>query len=275
MTRVDSHQHFWKVDRGDYGWLTAELGVLYKDYHPEDILPLLGVTNIDKTIVVQAAETVEETKYLLSLADEHDFIAGVVGWVDMESEGCVSDLEELVKHSKFKGIRPMIQDIKDKNWMLKPELEHALKKVEALGLCFDALVKPPHLEALQEFVVRYPTLKIVIDHGAKPNITGEEFSDWAVAMKKLSEADNVYCKISGLLTEAKQGARAEDLNLWVNHLVDCFGADRLMWGSDWPVLKLANDYENWSNMAEEMLSDLSEHDKACIFGNTAYAFYNL
>ena len=272
MDRIDSHQHFWKVNRGDYGWLTPEQGVLYKDYQPEDILPLLKASNIDKTIVVQAAETTAETEYLLALADENEFIVGVVGWVDMEDDVC---LEDFAKHSKFKGIRPMIQDIPDTNWMLKDELGPTLRKIEELGLCFDALVKPPHLSALQKFVLRYPTLKIVIDHGAKPNIANGEFNHWANDIKKLSKSKNVYCKISGLLTEAKQGASQKDLKVYVDHLLECFGAERLMWGSDWPVLKLANEYENWMQMSEEMLSDLSEHDKAYIFGGTASIFYNL
>ncbi len=275
MLCIDCHQHFWQLDRGDYGWLTQELGVLYRDYLPEDMDELRSVAGVDKTVLVQAAATVEETRFLLSLADQNEFIAGVVGWVDLENPDCFKDLEELSKHDKFKGIRPMIQDIADTNWMLKPELAPALDKVMALDLCFDALVKPEHLTVLQEFVKRYPNMPIVIDHGAKPDISGGEFDEWAVAMKELSMADNVCCKISGLLTEAEAGATADDLKPWVDHLISCFGAGRLMWGSDWPVLNLASNYQSWSIMADELFSDLSRHDKAYIFGITASAFYNL
>ncbi len=275
MRRIDCHQHFWSLERGDYDWLSPDLPSLYRDYLPKDLNGLRSSSGINSTILVQAAPTIEETNYLLSLADEYNFIAGVVGWVEMESEKSVQNLIKMSESSKFKGIRPMVQDMPSVNWLLKPELEIIVNTLTELNLTFDALVRPVHLSVLGEFVHRHPGLSIVIDHAAKPNITGGDFSKWAKAIEDISEFKNVYCKISGLLTEAKIGASADDLKPWVDHLVRCFGSQRLMWGSDWPVLNLASDYKSWVRISEALFANLSREEKQNVFGGTACAFYKL
>lgn len=273
--RIDSHQHFWKRERGYYNWLTEDMGVIYKDFSPDDLRPHLQKSGIDKTILVQAAPDIAETEYMLSLAHNNDFIAGVVGWVDMQDIDAPYQLARLSKNPYFKGVRPMIQDIVDDNWMLNPSLEPAFLSLIQLGLCFDALVKPRHLKQLLELVSRYPNLKIVIDHAAKPNIQTGEFKQWAQDIKTLAEKPNVYCKLSGLVTEAGHNPNFDILVPYMLHLLKTFGATRLMWGSDWPVLNLATDYTQWVTLTEVFLEEISLEEQAYIWSKTAIEFYHL
>ncbi|MEE9354992.1 MAG: amidohydrolase family protein [Methylococcaceae bacterium] len=273
--RIDSHHHLWSLARGDYGWLTPEFDVLFKDFLPIDLENIIQKTAVKHTVLVQAAPTLAETRYLLSLAEESSSIAAVVGWVDMEASEAVSQISDLSRHAKFRGIRPMIQNIPDPNWMLKPELGPAFRALERLDLSFDALISTIHIGNLLEIAQRYPALRMVINHAAKPNIAGGVFSDWAKVMKKISESTNVYCKISGLLTEAEPGATVQSLKPWVDHLIECFGAERLMWGSDWPVLNLASNYKRWAEMSDVLFAELSGAEQNSIYGETACAFYKI
>jgi|TARA_B110001450_G_scaffold171525_1_gene159985 L-fuconolactonase len=277
MKKIDAHQHFWRRSRGDYSWLTAELGPIYKDFEPAHLLSHLQGHAIDGAVVVQAADTLEETAFLLSLADEHAFIKGVVGWVDMESEAALGNLELFHHHSAFKGIRPMIQDIADPNWMLKPELDAAFNKLIELDLSFDALVLPIHLEALLTLLKRYPALRVVIDHGAKPAISKDWASNqaWSEKLKRLADDTGAYCKLSGLLTEAGDQADYDTIAPYMSHLLNCFGSDRLMWGSDWPVLNLAADYSAWLGMTERFVASLAVAQQQNIYADTAVRFYHL
>lgn len=243
--RIDAHQHFWQINRGDYGWLTPDLDILYKDYLPENLHDLMVRCQIDGTVLVQAAPTVNETHYMLSLADEYDFIKGVVGWIDFESNSAIDQLNQLSKHPKLKGVRPMIQDIADPEWMLSKAFDPVYTKLVEWGLCFDALVLPSHLPSLLVLLKRYSNLKAVIDHGAKPKIADGEFDDWADGMKHLADETDAFCKVSGLWTEAGGDISAETILPYITHLLKCFGPKRLMWGSDWPVLNLAGDYGDW------------------------------
>ena len=194
---IDSHQHVWQLSRGDYGWLTPELKPLYRDFLPRDIEPIFKELRIDGSILVQAAPTLAETEFLLDLAAQHDFIFGVVGWVDMESLSAPACIEKLAENPYFLGIRPMIQDISDIHWMLKKEITPSLKMLEDLNLTFDALVLPPHLPNLIQLLGNYPHLKVVIDHGAKPFIKNAILQPWVTEMKMLSDFPNVFCKLSG------------------------------------------------------------------------------
>ena len=275
VPRIDSHQHFWRLDRGDYGWLTPRLEPLYRDYLPDDLSPLLQDADIHKTVLVQAAPTEEETRFLLELARTTDFVAGVVGWVDMEGEHAVTHLEALAEYPLLLGIRPMIQDISDPNWMLKPELQAMFDKIASLDLAFDALVKPEHLDNLYTLLRRHPNLKVVIDHGAKPDIANNMFQPWAGRIQKLAVSTNACCKLSGLLTEAADDPGYDKVRPYMAHLLRCFGAGRLMWGSDWPVLQLAGDYSGWLALVHEFLSGLSEPEYDCVMGGTANTFYKL
>src|SRR5579871_3324633 len=242
MTGVDCHQHFWRLDRGDYGWLTPELGPIHRDFLPGDLAPLIAAAGVTRTVLVQAAPTEAETHFLLSLAEATPFVAGVVGWVDFETRDAVHRIEALAARPGLIGLRPMIQDIVDDRWMLREGVQPALAAMAAEGLTFDALVLPRHLPVLREFLARHPALDVVIDHAAKPDIASGRFDAWARDMRAIAAETRVTCKLSGLVTEAAAGWTVETLRPYVDLLVEAFGADRLMWGSDWPVLNLNASY---------------------------------
>lgn len=273
--RIDSHQHFWQLSRGDYGWLTPELGLIYRDFSADDLRPILQRHRIDATIVVQAAPTITETEFMLDIARRTDFVKGVVGWADFEAKDAPEKIGRLSARDHLVGLRPMIQDIPDPDWMLRPELEPAIAEMERGHLCFDALLKPPHLAPFQKFLRKYPNLPIVVDHGAKPEIRNDGFAAWAPAMREIARDERVFCKLSGLVTEAKSDWQTDDLKSYIDHLVASFGPGRLMWGSDWPVVNLAGGYDRWMEASVACLSALSGDERAAIFGGTAARFYGL
>lgn len=273
--RIDSHQHFWELARGDYNWLTPDLAPLYRDHLPTDLIPLLKVSGIDRTILVQAAASCEETRYLLTLADEFAFIAGVVGWVDLEDPAVTATLRQFAQSPKFCGIRPMLQDIDDPQWVLRPDVTNALAEVSAMGLTFDALVKPVHLPIIETLLTRLPKLKLVIDHGAKPDIVNHGMRPWAKDLHSIARNTSACCKLSGLVTEAGADASAAVLKPYVDSIIDMFGPARTMWGSDWPVLNLACDYAHWQKLSDELLQAYTNDEQALIMGDTARQFYSV
>jgi L-fuconolactonase len=273
--KIDAHQHFWKIDRADYGWLTPELSALYRDFLPGDLNPLLKTAGIDATVLVQAAPTIQETEFLLSLAEQHAFIRGVVGWVDFASQTASDEIERLASHPALVGLRPMIQDIPDPNWMLRPELKPAFDALIASDLTLDALTLPRHLSNLQQLLDRYPDMRVVINHGSKPQIRQGAFSEWARAMATLAKETSAFCKLSGLVTEAAENWTVEDLAPYAEHLLDTFGPRRLIWGSDWPVCQLGGGYQRWLSATDTLLEGLSEADRAAIFGLNAVAAYRI
>ncbi len=224
---------------------------------------------------MQAAPTLEETFYLLELAEETDFIAGVVGWVDLEKKTAISNIEQLSEHSFFLGIRPMIQDIADPEWMLLPELQLIYDKLTDLGLTFDALIKPQHIQNLHALLRRHPNLKVVIDHGAKPEIFNNSFQPWADNISLIASDTNAYCKLSGLLTETGDNPSYEVIEPYMQHLLDSFGAKRLMWGSDWPVVNMSSNYRSWYNMVDRFIQSLGVDEQIRILGHNAQTFYSL
>ncbi len=270
---IDAHQHFWQIDRGDYGWLTPELKVLYRDFMPDDLAPLMAQTGVDGTILVQAAPTIAETEFLLQIADKTPSVLGVVGWVDFAAATAAEDIARLAAHPKLVGLRPMIQDISDDDWMLDADLTAAFEAMIKHNLVFDALVLPRHLGRLRELLARHPNLRTVIDHGAKPEIAAGEFDAWAADMANLADQTHAYCKLSGLVTEAGEGWTVESLTPYIAHLLDCFGPDRLIWGSDWPVLKLASDYTAWFDLVAAMMPD--EATKRAVFGANVVDAYGV
>ncbi len=273
--RIDAHQHFWRLARGDYGWLTAALAPIYRDHEPADLEPLLEAVRIDRTVLVQAAPTDAETDFLLRLAETTDFVAGVIGWVDFEATDAAHRIAALAARPKLLGLRPMIQDLPNDRWMLSDAIQPALTAMADEGLTFDALVKPRHLPILSEFAARHPALDIVIDHAAKPDIAAGSLDDWARDIRHLAAETRLVCKLSGLVTEATPGWSAETLRPYVDVLLEAFGADRLMWGSDWPVVNLNGSYATWMTTAETLLGDLSDAEREAIFGGTASVFYGL
>jgi L-fuconolactonase len=277
MNTIDAHQHFWAISRGDYGWLTPALAPLYRDFGPAEFAPLAQAAGVARSIVVQAAPTIAETRYLLDLARENPVVAGVVGWVPLDAATAPALIAELAREPKFKGVRPMLQDLPDDDWIARAPLGPAIDALIEHGLAFDALVFARHLPHLLTFAQRHPELRIVIDHGAKPPIAEGDagWQPWADRIAELARLPQVHCKISGLATEAGPGWTDETLAPYVNHLVAHFGARRLMWGSDWPVLELNGDYGGWHACATRLTARLTDDERAAVFGGTATTFYGL
>jgi L-fuconolactonase len=275
--QIDAHQHYWDPARGDYGWLTSNLDQLYRTFGPADLAPLRERADVQRTVVVQAAPTVEETRYLLKLAQDDASIAGVVGWVPMLSHDAPTLIAKLARHPQFKGIRPMLQDLPDDDWIANPDLTPAVEALIAYDLAFDALIFTRHVDAFETFASRFPTLRIVIDHGAKPPIRDGRsgWQSWADGITRLANLPHVHCKLSGLATEAAPGWTEATLQPYVDHLLQSFGPARLMWGSDWPVLNLNGDYLLWHSVANTLLAELSDAERDAVFGANAAAFYRL
>lgn len=275
MRRIDAHQHFWQLARGDYGWLTPDLKTIYRDFLPIDIVPLLEETGVDATVVVQAAPTVAETEFLLSLANESDFILGVVGWVDFTAPNAAQQIAALADDTALVGLRPMIQDIADNDWMLGDALTPAFEALIAADLTFDALVKPWHLKNLNLLLARHSDMRVVIDHGAKPQLRDGSLAGWADDMFALACDSSAYCKLSGLVTEAGADWSVDTLRPAVEHLLSSFGPERLIWGSDWPVCTLAAGYGQWMEATDALLATVSAHGRDAIFGGNAIRAYRL
>ena len=278
--RIDTHQHFWKRSDGFYGWLTSDLGAIYRDFAPEDLAPHLSEHDIAATVLVQAAPSYEETKKLLSLGGRTDFVKAVIGWVDMDSAEAIQNLATLTEDPLFKGIRPMVQDLDDPDWLLRSSLEPVYERLISDQLVFEALVRPAHWSALRHLAQRYQSLSIVVDHGAKPAIcNGMDgdggFSEWAPMIDGLAAHPHVSCKLSGLLTEAAPGAGLNEIRPYLDHLYACFGPDRLMWGSDWPVLGLRADYGVWVEMFDAWLADKPKDAQEKILSRTAATKYGI
>jgi len=276
--RVDAHHHVWKLDRGDYGWLqpTRELSKIYRDFTLAELRSVLGEADIDTTVLVQAAPTVAETRYLLEVAKaSRGLVRGVVGWVDLGAPEAIALLSDLAADSLLKSVRPMLQDLDDSQWILRPEVQASLVALRGLGLRFDALVKPRELGALRTMLDRHPDLAVVIDHCAKPDIRSHAWQPWADEIAAIAAETAACCKLSGLVTEAGSDWSPEALRPYVDHVLHCFGADRVMWGSDWPVVTLAATYADWDSASRVLLSGLSEHERTAILGGNAQRFYGL
>ncbi len=275
---VDAHQHFWNPARGDYGWIPVGDAVLDRVYGPADLAPLLAQNGVGRTVLVQAAATVAESDYMLGLADAVPFVAGVVGWIDFDRSDHGAELARLARHPKFKGVRPLIQDIPDDDWMLRKDVQWAYRAICDLGLTFDALGFPRHLGAFLTLLRRYPDMPVVIDHCMKPHIRDHStasFAKWAEGMSRIAGDTGACCKFSGLITEAGADWTLDDLRPYADHILRVFGPDRIMWGSDWPVCSLAGGYEAWFGAAQSLTTDLPPDAQAQIFGGTAVRFYGL
>lgn len=273
--RIDAHQHFWNIARSDYGWLTPELAPIYRTYRPHDLAPMIAAGGIDGTVLVQAAPSLAETQYMLGLADATPFIKGVVGWVDFESPEAAAVIADLAAHPKVVGLRPMIQGIEDTDWMLRDDLTPAYDAIVALDLTFDALTLPRHLKNLAALLGRHPQMRTVIDHASKPLIRDGIMDGWDSDMATLAKETDAFCKLSGLVTEAKPEWTVDDLKPYVDHLLETFGPARLIWGSDWPVSNLATTYDQWLETTETLLSGLSADETAAIMGGNAVRAYRL
>jgi L-fuconolactonase len=271
--RIDAHQHFLRIARGDYSWLTAALGAIYRDFNPEDLSPHLAAHGIAATILVQAAPTHAETAFLLDLANKTTFVAGVVGWTEFAAPGADAAIARLAADPLLVGLRPMVQDMDDDDWLMRAELTPAFDATIAHQLVFDALLKPRHLRRLIAVLERHPQLRVVVDHAAKPAIGSGADATWRSDVAAVAQFSNVACKLSGLVTEAPANWTVDDLRPYAEHLLTCFGAERLIWGSDWPVVNLAADYRRWISTAEQLMAGLDASAQSLVFGGNAVGMY--
>lgn len=275
--RIDSHQHFWKASRGDYHWMSPAVLALCRDYLPSDLRPLLKKNKIDKTILVQAAQTKAETDFLLELAAQNDFIAGVIGWLDMDSPDFPRELEIYSKKPKFLGIRPMLQDLPDDEWILRPHVIQALRWIVDRDMPFEFLTYTRHLPHVLTVLEKVPGLRAVIDHVSKPEIKNRKLDPWRSLMARIAGHPNVCCKLSGMITEADHKTwTPDDLRPYVEHVLDSFGAERVMFGSDWPVCVLAGSYDQVTAALQAVVKPhLNKQDEIAVFGGNAARFYKL
>ena len=269
--RVDAHHHVWRVARGDYGWLTPDLPI-HRDYGLEHLRPLLG--EISATVLVQAAPTEAETRFMLDTARRSaGLVRAVVGWVDLAAGDAADRVAAMAGETPLKGLRPMLQDIADTDWVLRPEVRPGLAAMESAGLRLDLLVQPRHLGLLPALADRHPGLPLVVDHGAKPRIADGVWQPWADDIARVARETPALCKLSGLATEAPPEWTAESLRPYVDHLLTEFGPARLMWGSDWPVVDLAGGHARWREATEALLAGLDDPARDAVLGGTAARFY--
>jgi len=277
---IDAHHHLWKLSRADYGWIgdgrNPAVAPIERDYLVQDYRSLAGANGVIGSIAVQAAQTVAETRWLLQQARASGgMIKGVVGWIDMAAADAPDVLRDLARDPLLRSIRPMLQEIADVEWVLQPELLPALRAIVELDLSFDLLVRPPHLDAVLALLNRHPDLRAVVDHGGKPDIANGMWQPWADDIRRIARETAAHCKLSGLVTEARPGWKAGDLRRYVEHLMDCFGAERLLWGSDWPVMLLNADYPGWLAAAKQFIASQSAADQMAIMNDNAIRFYRL
>ena len=275
---VDAHHHVWRIARGDYGWLqpTPALVAICRDFALDELRPQLAAANIDATVLVQAAPTVAETHYLLEVAQQSaGLVRGVVGWVDLGAGDAVQTLSTLAANPLLKSVRPMLHDLADPAWILRPEVQSALSALPALGLRFDALVRPRELKALRAMLAAHPDLAVIVDHCAKPEIAAGGWEPWAADITAIAAQSSAHCKLSGLVTEAGGGWTIDALRRYVDHVIACFGAERVIWGSDWPVVTLAASYAEWHEASEVLLAALSPAERAAVRGGNARRCYGL
>ncbi len=272
---IDSHHHLWNPQRGDYDWMPKDNEILYRHYAVSDLHAVAEANGITQTVLVQAAPSVHETEYMLGIADSTPLVAGVVGWIDFEDRHDRSHLERLAQHGKLKSIRPMVQDIEDDDWLLGEDIQWAFDAITELDLCFDALGFAKHASRFLEIFQRYPDMRAVIDHSFKPQIVDGSFDEWAADIEKLASQTGAVIKLSGLVTEAGDRANLTAMQPYVDHVISSFGADRVMWGSDWPVCRLSMEYGDWLGLAKSMTAGLDETADTQIYSQTAHQFYRL
>lgn len=273
---IDSHQHFWSYSAQQYTWMRPEQGILKRDYLPPDLEPLLRATGFEGTIVVQARQILEETRWLLELADRYPLITGVVGWVDLQSPTVRDDLARFAAHPRLRGVRHLLQDEADDEFALRPAFQEGIRVLAEFDLTYDICIIERQLPEALQLVYRFPDQPFVLDHIAKPRIKDRFFEPWASNLRRLAGFPNVVCKLSGLVTEADWLAwQPSDLTPYLDVVFDCFGPRRLMIGSDWPVCTLAAPYEKVMGIITDYIAELSPHEQKMILGDTARMAYRV
>jgi len=274
--RIDAHQHFWRYTPDEYGWIDDSMSQLRRDFLPSDLQPELERAGFDGCIAVQARQTIEETRWLLELAANSQFILGVIGWADLQSDNVRTHLKEFSLNPKLLGVRHAVQGEPDDSFMLRAEFQRGVATLEEFGLTYDILIYPRHLPVAAEFVKRFPQLRFVLDHLAKPFIKRGEIEPWRSNLRRLADFSNVYCKLSGMVTEADwQAWTAEQIAPYLKTALECFGAERLMIRSDWPVCTVAGSYARTMNLVIEFFKGYPDAQRDAVLGGTAAKFWRL
>lgn len=273
---IDAHQHFWHYEPIKHAWIDDDMEVIRKDFLPSDLETVYNENAIDGCVAVQADQTTEETDFLIQLSKEHSFIKGIVGWVDLRSDAIRDDLSKYAKESIVKGFRHVVQGEADPNFLLRKQFLNGISALKEFDFTYDILVFPHQLGATLEFVKQFPNQKFVIDHIAKPYIKDGFFDGWAVLMKEIAKAENVYCKLSGMVTEADYKSwNAQQVQPYMELVLNAFGTERTIYGSDWPVCLVAANYKQVKDIVVDFIQTLSDTEQANIIGKNAITFYNL
>ncbi|RKR80867.1 L-fuconolactonase [Mucilaginibacter gracilis] len=276
MPRIDSHQHFWVFDPVRDSWINDEMRVIQRDFLPADLQPVLADNGIDGCIAVQADQSEIQNDFLLGLANGNDFIKGIVGWVDLRADNIAERLEYYSEVNLMKGFRHVLQGEQDRALMLKPAFKNGIGQLKKHGFTYDILIFPDQLQYVSEFAAAFPDQKFVIDHLAKPYIKDGKIDDWGRDMRNLAKHNNLYCKVSGMVTEADwKNWKAEDFFPYMDVAFEAFGAERLMFGSDWPVCQVAASYASMKGIVEQYTTRLSATEQAAFWGGNASEFYSL
>ena len=274
--RIDGHQHFWHYSAQEYGWINDAMAYLRRDFLPEDLKPILSADGFNGSIAVQARQTVEETRWLLELAGANDFIKGVVGWVDLSSPELAAQLEQFAKSSKLVGVRHVLQDEPDDEFMLRPEFRRGIARLANYGLTYDLLLYPKHLSIAVKLVREFPRQRFVVDHIAKPRIADAVIEPWDREIRELAKFENVWCKASGMVTEARwNGWKPEHFRPYLDIVFEAFGPQRIMIGSDWPVCAVAASYADTMEIVKQYIEMLGPAEQEAVLGGNCAEFYGV
>ena len=272
---IDSHVHFWKYNKVRDAWITDEMKVLQQDYLPEHLMLNLKRNGIDGCIAVQASQEEVETRFLVELSKTHNIIKGVVGWIDLRADNIEERLKHFSEHPIIKGYRHIVQ-AEPNDFLLRENFQRGVRALKQFNYTYDILIYPSHLQSTLEFVSKFPEQKLIIDHCAKPDIRNKKIDDWKFLMKEIAQHKNVCCKVSGLFTEAAwKGWSVGDFYPYLDVVFEAFGTDRLVYGSDWPVILVSGIYVQWKSLLEKYMEGFKIEDKEKFFGLNAQAFYNI
>jgi len=276
ISKIDTHQHFWKFDAAEYGWIAPDQQVLRRDFLPADLEKEMAAAGIGGSVSIQARSSLEETRWLLELAGQHAFILGVAGWVSLIDPNVKAALEKFASNKKLRSIRHVLQDETDERYMLRDDFNRGIRELKHFGLAFDVLIFERHLPQTIQFVDKHPGQVFIVNHLAKPRVRYQALSPWRENMRELARRPNIYCKISGLATEADHAKWTEaQLEPYIDSVLSIFGSNRTMFGSDWPVSQLAIRYRRWVAIVEKGVSKLSQTEQKQFWAGTAREAYGL
>jgi L-fuconolactonase len=274
--KIDAHQHFWQYEPVRDAWINQEMAVIQRDFLPTDLQPLLARNSLDGCVVVQSDQSEAENEFQLANAAQHSFIKGVVGWVDLQAENIADRLSYYSQFEKLKGFRHVLQGEANRALMLTPDFQRGIAALEPRNFTYDLLIFPDQLAYSRELVAAFPNQRFVLDHIAKPDIKGQQIDKWAADLKALAAHENVWCKVSGMVTEARwQAWQSCDLRPYLDTVFEAFGTSRVMFGSDWPVCEVAGGYDAVVQLAQDYLAGFSTQEQSLFWGDTATAFYSL